>query len=536
MVLGCRCLPQKCPDIYDIVVSQEQKLALLKGNVNPLFNRLLILKKTSDGEVGIAARHDLICEKMLELLVGDKWKTEVANAICKIINNIPDDGPGRGSAIQFCYTLVRAEAGNAINALGRPIRVSWLVEFMVKHSCPGLEKVFRECKEKYFPLEPHLIAHLSRFYYEFTFDYEKARMIMNEALAVDGEDSTINQMMGMTYRREIQKRIRDKCDDFSQLKSLYVVAREWFLAAASYRKDKEDHKAYGGFIQTALDLIRYGLRIKAITINSEDYHDMLSQAREMIEEAKFYLAYDEKTPLGLMEEQIRVFECDADLEKLRELAFGCGAYNGAKLVYGSVCYYDAMSHPANSIKREDFLRSLIKDLELINIRPLSSQLTLLWAKASLRLSNPDLEKIEIELSKITEERLDVQFYLMCTRFMLMLINPNIVSFNAYKKSKASCIRLSELIPWKAMRREAIGVNMNLITHKEDRDFDQSGEINDLIVLRVNRYEVRPFAGFQEAILALRPKDPTQYIVEGDRVKGSIGFTFVGPRLYAYERA
>ncbi len=518
--------------------SPSDKYSSVLACLRKYANRLFVEKPLPNGQFGYAARHDLIAEEILKTILGSSWKQVVCSNLADMIRILPAEGPGSQLGINFCYSLVRGDTVTTRNVNGKKIRTSWLTKFIQDNNLSGLKTICERCALK-FEDEPHLLAHLARYYYEFTLDYGKAREIMNDALQSSEEctyDSTLNQMMGMTYKRELESMIKSREPDLTALWQVLNNAEAWFRLAWERGRNKEDPKAYGAYIGAALSLMDYGLNAKIISEGDDNYTDILGIAEEVLDEAKFYLDYDDGSYLYQLEERVRAYRQDVDLQRIRTILTKSDNRQ-VQMTYLHRVNDQIVQAALLSSERDQQTLSLVKDLKQIMQSQPSRQISIWWCIMSLRLKEPPLEEIEEELLRIASPHdLRSQFYLMCVQFMLMLRGPSIDLYNRYQKAKSECATLS-LQPSQGKRREMIGRDIRLIQGREIKDeTDALERFTGITVVDTSPDMVRPFRGFVEQIPAFRNRGTSAVSVrKGDRLKGYFGLTLKGPRLFSYER-
>ncbi|RED51195.1 hypothetical protein [Cohnella lupini] len=520
------------------LVGVDEKVAFVDRTIKTYLNKLFIYRETQTGSLGYTARHPLLAERIIDYFEGKHWRIEVCKLVQEILRALPVDGPGKQSSIHFCYALLNGSEQRIRNALDRYIDVSYFISFVRTHVASQLKDVFELCSKKY-KEELHLRAHLAKYYYEFTTDYEQARRELNEILEDNERDTTLTHMMGMTYKREIEYKNKltnvISVDEFIKLLS---NARNWFHKAWTLSLEKPsgaEPQSVGAYVGTIIDFIINAVR-KGI-LNYGDFHLMklLDQAEAILGEAKFYLDYSESDYLAKLESRLDTLRSHLDVVQLRSISED----GHSQSVLISLLYKQAISFTLHSQERTQELNELISEIDHLRKRSPSESLDLWWAEISLRTANPRLEEIEEVLLRQSRPTLKVHYLLMCTQFSLLLKNMEFGLFERYKKSKENCTRMSQNLAWKRKRMDLLGDDYQLIKKREIGESTvRLLKLNNIVVSEVgDTLRVHPFLGVGETISAYRNKElEPQSVQRGNKVAGFIGFSFEGPQIFHYHSA
>ena len=239
------------------------------------------------------------------------WKLQLVERTINYLTKLGSKQPGNEWQRKFVKALVSDEF-TKITIRGNRDEYSASRLMGDIGSRDGRGRIFKQAAEQ-FSDEPHVIAQYGRFLYDEETRFEESRKYLEKAFEITKEtDEKICHMLGMSYRRELQERLKALGNNKPSDELLYendnLRERASHYFKLSRELDRENDYAYTSHIQLLTDLIEQGFKQFGTDVSypqrlneRADIRNWLDEAFSIIDEAQIYIEYSQDTFLGSLE-------------------------------------------------------------------------------------------------------------------------------------------------------------------------------------------------------------------------------------------
>jgi hypothetical protein len=500
------------------------------------------------------------------------WKLQLVERTINYLTKLGSKQPGNEWQRKFVKALVSDEFTKITIRNRDEYSASRLMGDIESQN--GRGRIFKQAAEQ-FSDEPHVIAQYGRFLYDEETRFEESRKYLEKAFKITKEtDEKICHMLGMSYRRELQERLKALGNNKPSDEQLYendnLRERASHYFKLSRELVRENDYAYTAHIQLLIDLIRQGFKQFDTDVSypqrlheRADIRNWFYEAFSIIDEAQIYIEYSQDTFLGKLEADLMSLRGDLSkaIEAYENILTNANRYQDSKKFSQHIdpnpikrqlarCLYqrgmenikspkvNERNRAQNDLKRaSEYLQDLIRDqpshpynlgfwFQCARLNPLVSKSIL-------------IERLEGYYART--QSLDGAFYLMCLFFIRGIEEKNPSAFSEYERYLKDSKRLATNLTHRLNRREWLGAGNTLIPNKSI-SFDSQKE--EPITKDLPRIEgTIKYVGESSGEISIPPYGKTIHFKpkrhdkkfyksdEGKKVTFNVAFTYDKPIAY-----